>query len=217
MLTKNKFSKYLIYAIGEIVLVVIGILLALSVNTWNETRKQDIVEKEFINGIKIDLAQDKDYINLIIKQSERKDSLYNIFSRDIHHMYDTNRTLLDSLLRDYFTSQRTFYPISGSFQSAISGNEISKFKNKDFSNTVTKLYNSIYTRLIDNGKSVDDRWFYLTRKYGHIRRTGKIPDMNQSELTKFLNDLYDYMYGVNYLKNNLSEAIVEIDKLLVKY
>jgi hypothetical protein len=39
MLTENKFGKYLIYAIGEIILVVIGILIALQVNNWNEERK----------------------------------------------------------------------------------------------------------------------------------------------------------------------------------
>jgi hypothetical protein len=38
LLTENKFSKYLIYAIGEIVLVVIGILIALSINNWNQGR-----------------------------------------------------------------------------------------------------------------------------------------------------------------------------------
>tara|TARA_R110002096_G_scaffold189424_1_gene370038 strand:+ start:7 stop:192 length:186 start_codon:yes stop_codon:yes gene_type:complete len=35
MLTENKFSKYLIYAIGEIILVVIGILIALQMDNWN--------------------------------------------------------------------------------------------------------------------------------------------------------------------------------------
>ena len=39
LLTENKFSKYLIYAIGEIILVVIGILIALQINNWNENRK----------------------------------------------------------------------------------------------------------------------------------------------------------------------------------
>ena len=39
LLTENKFSKYLLYAIGEIVLVVIGILIALSINNWNESLK----------------------------------------------------------------------------------------------------------------------------------------------------------------------------------
>jgi len=41
MLTENKFSKYLLYAIGEILLVMIGILLALQVNNWNEIRKTE--------------------------------------------------------------------------------------------------------------------------------------------------------------------------------
>jgi hypothetical protein len=39
LLTENKFSKYLFYAIGEVVLVVIGILIALSINNWNEDKK----------------------------------------------------------------------------------------------------------------------------------------------------------------------------------
>ena len=39
LLSENKFSKYLIYAVGEIILVVIGILIALSINNWNEHRK----------------------------------------------------------------------------------------------------------------------------------------------------------------------------------
>ena len=41
MLTENKFNKYLIYAFGEIVLVVIGILIALQINTWNENKKSN--------------------------------------------------------------------------------------------------------------------------------------------------------------------------------
>jgi hypothetical protein len=45
VLLENKFSKYLLYAIGEIVLVVIGILIALQINTWNEVKKSR--EKEF--------------------------------------------------------------------------------------------------------------------------------------------------------------------------
>jgi len=40
LLTENKFSKYLVYALGEIVLVVIGIIIALQLNIWNESRKE---------------------------------------------------------------------------------------------------------------------------------------------------------------------------------
>ena len=61
LLSENKFSKYLIYAIGEIVLVVIGILIALSINNWNiknQERKTDRInllalQREFIENKKI--------------------------------------------------------------------------------------------------------------------------------------------------------------------
>jgi len=55
MLTENKFSKYLLYAIGEIILVVIGILIALSINNWNENRKLNNEELSLLNDIRINL------------------------------------------------------------------------------------------------------------------------------------------------------------------
>ena len=48
ILTENKTSKYLIYAIGEIVLVVIGILIALQINNWNEGRKDRLREQAIL-------------------------------------------------------------------------------------------------------------------------------------------------------------------------
>ena len=46
-LTENKFGKYLTYAVGELILVVFGILIALSINNWNETRKNKIAEADY--------------------------------------------------------------------------------------------------------------------------------------------------------------------------
>lgn len=67
LLTENKFSKYLIYAIGEIVLVVIGILIALSINNWNEERKsakQEVkILKELKNDLKTNLSEVLDTYN----------------------------------------------------------------------------------------------------------------------------------------------------------
>ncbi len=48
LLSENKTGKYLKYAIGEIILVMIGILLALQVNNWNEIRKERIVENDIL-------------------------------------------------------------------------------------------------------------------------------------------------------------------------
>ena len=53
---ENKPLKYLRYAIGEILLVVIGILIALQVNNWNEVHKLKKVEIKILNELKADVA-----------------------------------------------------------------------------------------------------------------------------------------------------------------
>jgi len=58
LLIENKFSKYLIYAIGEIVLVVIGILIAVSINNWNELNKERRNEILILNEIRDNLLFD---------------------------------------------------------------------------------------------------------------------------------------------------------------
>ncbi|PCJ90959.1 MAG: hypothetical protein COA50_16825 [Flavobacteriaceae bacterium] len=59
LVSENKFSKYLIYAIGEIILVVIGILIAIQINNANEFRKEEQAVKNVLIEIKEDLIQDK--------------------------------------------------------------------------------------------------------------------------------------------------------------
>lgn len=59
LLSQNKFSKYLIYAIGEIILVVIGILIALSINNWNETRKSENNKQKLMFALKQEFSINK--------------------------------------------------------------------------------------------------------------------------------------------------------------
>lgn len=62
LLSENKTGKYLRYALGEILLVMIGILLALQVNNWNENRKDRKLEKELLSTLQNTLQQNKDLI-----------------------------------------------------------------------------------------------------------------------------------------------------------
>ena len=75
MLTENKYSKYLSYAIGEIVLVVIGILIALQINNWNENRILLKKEKHYLNEITANLEVDITRINEIFNFNQIKDSI----------------------------------------------------------------------------------------------------------------------------------------------
>lgn len=76
LLSENKFSKYLLYAIGEIVLVVFGILIALGINNWNENRKSKLAEKIVLNNIYKNLGIDSIQFNYYEKQYEQIDNLH---------------------------------------------------------------------------------------------------------------------------------------------
>ena len=66
--------KYLRYAIGEIVLVVIGILIALQINNWNEQRKDRIIEKQILDEMLISLKSDNDIFKMLENRLMEKDS-----------------------------------------------------------------------------------------------------------------------------------------------
>jgi hypothetical protein len=213
---QNKTSKYIKYAIGEILLVVIGILIALSINNWNQSLKKNIAENEFLQGIKTDLKKDKEYINIIINLQRPKIEVFNVLNKELPELYHENQIVVDSLFKIYFTSQRTFYPISGSFQSAVSGNEINSYKEKVVSSSLIKLYNTTYDRLIDNGKISDDRWDYLSRKYSHERRNVINQNMSDSQLSELLDDMYHHFVHMRWYQNQLIDTNREIDVLLEK-
>ena len=62
LIPENRFGRYLFYATGEIVLVVIGILVALQINNWNEERKQKIKDYEFLKSLKLEIQLDTAYL-----------------------------------------------------------------------------------------------------------------------------------------------------------
>ena len=78
---ERQIFRYARYAIGEILLVVIGILLALQINTWNEGRKQKQADQEFLNSLRIELSPDistlerkiREFsdINVVVKAASR--------------------------------------------------------------------------------------------------------------------------------------------------
>lgn len=83
LLVENRFNKYLVYAVGEIVLVVIGILLALQINNWNEEKKEQSKVKSQLENIVSDIHQDiketKNRINRIRVRTNYIEGLADYF------------------------------------------------------------------------------------------------------------------------------------------
>lgn len=74
LLIEGKTARYLKYALGEIVLVMIGILLALQVNNWNEVRKYKETEKDYIDRLINEISLDTSYFDNIKNQFEYKET-----------------------------------------------------------------------------------------------------------------------------------------------
>ncbi|MFY0602864.1 MAG: hypothetical protein JXQ93_02870 [Flavobacteriaceae bacterium] len=127
---KNQTGKYLKYAIGEIVLVVIGILIALQINNWNENRKQNEKTKnllvrlltETINNQKT-MTVDLEVYNTIIDNNTR---FLNLFGNNVEK---TKTTRLDSL---FLNSALDFNVIINlnTLKEGMDNGEVSTIKNE---------------------------------------------------------------------------------------
>ena len=108
LLRDNKIGDYLKYAVGEIVLVVIGILIALSINNWNESRKNDLKQALLVKNIIEDLRLDFIHIN---KSLEQVSNQMNLIDDLISKIFDEKKKInYDSIGLIRFSSD--FRPIS---------------------------------------------------------------------------------------------------------
>jgi hypothetical protein len=82
LLMENKTAKYFKYAIGEIILVVIGILIALWINTLNQEKAQQKKIDSILVKIQNDILQDIDNADWLLENYMRKDSIYTRMMRD---------------------------------------------------------------------------------------------------------------------------------------
>ena len=89
MINENRISKYLLYAVGEIILVVIGILIALQINNLNEQNKKEELRKNYINSLKKDIESD---IVLLEKQISQFESELKIHKSLSHRLSASNAT-----------------------------------------------------------------------------------------------------------------------------
>lgn len=160
LLSQNKVTRYLAYAIGEIFLVVVGILIALQINNANETNKLQRKEVILLTEMKSNL------------QSDLLDLEYNIRGNKARRF--SNQVILTALQekRPFHDSLRShFGNIFGNFQ--LSENTASwenlksvgldLISNDSLRNRISYLYSTRYVYLENTEKGVDDgyQWDYL--------------------------------------------------------
>ncbi|MAZ72721.1 MAG: hypothetical protein CMC70_06205 [Flavobacteriaceae bacterium] len=99
LMSENKTGKYFKYAIGEIILVVIGILIALQINNWNENRKVQKLEAQIYTELKSDLLKTRNDIQKTISQHREIFNLSQNLIIDIYNKKPYSDTIYDSFTR----------------------------------------------------------------------------------------------------------------------
>jgi tetratricopeptide (TPR) repeat protein len=107
LLSEGKTGKYLKYALGEIALVVIGIVIALQINNWNENRKSDNILKNYYNQILKDLAKDNDRIYTDSYYLESNIALHKDFVENLPTQKSPRAIIMSSAKLKHTTTSNT--------------------------------------------------------------------------------------------------------------
>ncbi len=149
LLSKNKFTQYFFYALGEIILVVIGILIALQVNNWNENRKIKQQAETYRQRLLDDLNSDIKYIRLRIDYFDQVEH-YLEFALDEMGKPKANTTdeKWQFVLAVFQASQKwDFYSSNATYNEIQKSSTLSYLGNPELLNTLSFYYNSATNQL----------------------------------------------------------------------
>ena len=219
MADDNKPMKYMRYAIGEIILVVIGILIALSINNWNEERKWNDLEKDILIEFKQNLLDDVNDMEINLSFHERAISS----SQFISHVIENNLPYHDSL-DIHFTNVYIiplFLPTTTAFQN-LNKTGTKLIKNDSLRHEIIGLYERKYIYLknwIDGerGRLLEDFSGLYRSKFSTLDFFGKTHPRNfdklilDQEYSNYINhQIYFSKYSLSlYLvRKNLAKNII---------
>ena len=180
LLAENKFNRYLLYAVGEIVLVMIGILLALQVNTWNEGRKAKKEEIRLPREFRKDVAFSVNELDTIAKYNARSVAHLKTIQRHLIEDLPYSK-VLDNAFGGLDVWHMPYLPMTSYETIKVKG--IDQISNDRLKTEITKVYEFALKYLLeDNG-----RWEWSFNQnttqrmmIGHIRRD---PDLD-SEIAR---------------------------------
>jgi Family of unknown function (DUF6090) len=210
MIKENRTSKYLLYAIGEIILVVIGILIALSINNWNENRKDKIKERNYLIGIKADLLQDQNsLITLIPKIEIRLNQYKKVDSTTINYSDISSINVPDTLIDPkYFAYPiQSFRPKFGTYNSFLSEGKTGLVTNRILFDKIQGIYE------VDNAK-IKDANIYTDAKSKEIMWEYRdfllydVLNVNPSDIKNA-----EFIASLNYLQNDIARYVRLLKRL----
>ena len=160
MIKDNKVRKYLLYAIGEIILVVIGILIALQINNLNEERKEKKIEIKAYNDLLSTLKKDQKELSEILSyqkaSSEMQQRIINTSVSEIRKIESSDS--LNVMIFLVYDGARSFFPKYGTYNSIVSNKGIDIIKSENIKSKLIDLYDYQCTRYQFVDKALDIKY-----------------------------------------------------------
>jgi sulfur transfer complex TusBCD TusB component (DsrH family) len=161
LLTQNRISKYLLYAIGEIVLVVIGILIALQVNNYSETIKEREIYVSYLLRLKEDFLELQETVKLK-KQFEAELIELAEYQLEVLTGKETNPDILKLAISIEYTASVNRYEIlSPTYLELNSTGRLALIENDDIKDFLSGYYKYLQTR--KDQKAEWDPWVHHYR------------------------------------------------------
>ena len=224
LLAKNRFGKYFIYAIGEIVLVVIGILIALQINNWNQARKDDRALKEYLVKIKSHTIEDLRQLDTLIKyRTQLVGQCKKARIRILDKTEDEDLFLFMTCgvaFVDYY-----FKPNTGGYDALKNSNYFGKINNTPLDSLLTR-YHSIVGDIAENEKSYNEyvvnQEDYLSTQVDRslILASAFLPQdslkIRATPQSEYYEDFAEYTASASY-RNVISLAAFQLDAMVYQY
>ena len=139
----GKFSKYLLYAIGEILLVVIGILIAFQVDNWNENTHLKSAEQKALNNLHLDFEYNLSELKVVVEHNNRNLEACMKILNYTGRRYSTTFNI-DSVLGEVAYSQK-YFPQNGFLLDLINSGNLGLFENDRLRNRLSLWLPSLET------------------------------------------------------------------------
>ena len=225
LLNQHRVSQYLAYAVGEIFLVVIGILIALQINTWNELQKTRQYELKMLKELKATLQKDRAYFSSQLPRLAQKQQASN----RLLSMIENKEENLDTL-NTYFADLRfdiLFQYNAGAYGSIKSGG-IDKISNDSIRAKMAGIYEFLIPRsekIFENLSNSDPLESNLAEQLtqriivplenGEKAIRGRMVDPKVIYREEFLHLLQLHKNSTFVTKNRLESLLLPIDELIV--
>ena len=140
LLAEHKFSQYVMYALGEIILVVVGILLALAVNNWNQEAKDHRLGDDYLRRIHRDLVQDTvNFRGIIAHNGELREEIKGLL-QDLYEGVDSvEQVQAMTAIYDEALDQ-VFAPNDNTYQGMVSTGALGFIRDPALKEAIVELY-----------------------------------------------------------------------------